>query len=594
MSTTPSEPQATLSNDPGHWLKEQKVWGAKPLRRLRWMAPAQGVLIVIQAWLVAGTINAVVFDSAALTVVWPALWAMLPVFFLRFILGWQVERQSFHAAVEVKREIRSRLFDKLRALGPVPLMNEETGALASSVVDGVENLDAYFARYLPAVTMMSMVPLVILVAVFPSDVLSGLVLLVTAPLVPLFMLLIGKGAESLNQKQWRQLARMGAYFLGVIQTFTTRKIFNASRREIDNIAQISEQFRRSTMSVLRVAFLTSAVLEFFAALSIALIAVFVGFRLLAGEMSFLHGFIVLLLAPEFYLPLRNFGAQNHARMEAVGAAENIIRILNMPSPRPINQAARESRAQNNLRFQGGIEFNGVHFAYEKGRPALSALSLRVEPGEHIAIVGPSGSGKSTLANVLLGFCYPDTGIIRVGDQELRADILGGWRESISWIPQKVRLFHGTVADNIRLGAPKISDAAVLAAADAADARDFIEALPQGFSTLIGDGGQELSGGQAQRIGIARALVRNTPYLLLDEPTAHLDRESEERVSNALQKLVVGRTVISIAHRLQTVRQADRIVVLNDGFVVQSGRYSALATRPGVFAELLRDGQELSA
>jgi len=576
----------TDSSNSKHWLSEQKQLAKSPLRRLKLLAPLTGLLIVAQAWLLAHVIDAVIFAKADLQQVMPQMLALLPLFAARFLVGWQAERQAFHAAALIKQTIRMRLFDKLRALGPVRLADHDSGSLATSLVDGVESLEPYFARYLPALTMMSMVPLIILLAVVPSDWLSGVVLLVTAPLVPLFMGLIGKGAERLNQQQWQKLTRMGAHFLNVIQTLPTLKMFNASRRELHNIARISDEFRRSTMSVLRVAFLTSAVLEFFAALSIALIAVFIGFRLLDGEMAFFYGFFVLLLAPEFYMPLRNYGVQNHARMEAAGAAEQIVSVLDSESA--------EARQQLDVSFSGALQLQHLHFAYEPGRPALAGFDLRIEPGQHIAIVGPSGSGKSTLANLLLGFEFADSGEIRIGDTPLAANNIDAWRRHISWIPQKPRLFHGSVADNIRLGAPQASLNAVLNAAEAAHALEFIDQLPAGLDTVIGEGGLGLSGGQAQRIALARALVRDTPYLLLDEPTAHLDAESEQAITDALQRHARGRTVISIAHRLHTVREADLVVVMRHGRIVQQGHYEQLAGMPGAFAELLRDGREVTA
>ena len=572
---------------PGNqWLKSQQASAAAPLRWLRLLAPITGLLIVAQAWLLAHVIDAVAFRDAGLRDV--SLWlALLPaVFGLRFIAGWLSARLGFRAAQAIKIDIRARLFDKLRRLGPIGLGHDNSGALATRIVDGVEALDGYFARYVPAMIMMSMLPLMILLVVFPCDWISGLVLLLTAPLVPLFMTLIGKSAERRNQAQWVQLTRMGSYFLNVIQTLPTLKSFNASRRELERIARVSDAFRQVTMSVLRLAFLTSAVLEFFASISIALIAVFIGFRLLDNEMPFLYGFFVLLLAPEFYLPLRNLGVQNHARMEAAAAAEQIADLLERPDqPLPLS-------APDNIQFQGTLRIQQVHYAYDGQRRALNGLDLEITPGEHIAIVGPSGSGKSTLVSLLLGFMWPDSGQILVGDLPLAQDNIQAWRRQLGWIPQRAHLFHGTLLDNIRLGMPDASMDAVMNACEAARALPFIQALPQGLETPVGEGGQGLSGGQVQRIAIARALVRNSPWLLLDEPSAHLDPESERLVTQALDDLGEGRTVISIAHRLQSVRKADRIVVMRDGRVIQSGGFEQLAKTPGAFRELLEAGGEL--
>lgn len=577
-----------MSSNGDHWLKEQRTTAAKPLRALRVLAPLTGILVVAQAWLLAYVIDAVTFQNAGLDDVLPVMLALVPVFLLRFGANWRSARLGFEAALRVKQDVRSRLFAKLRRIGPVALHNERSGDLATRLVDGVEALDGYFARYVPAMILMSAAPLVILLAVFPSDWLSGLVLILTAPLVPLFMTLIGKGAERRNQAQWKELTRMGSHFLNVLQTLATRRAFNASRRELHNIARISDAFRHSTMSVLRLAFLTSAVLEFFAAISIALIAVFIGFRLLDGEMAFFYGFFVLLLAPEFYLPLRNFGVQNHARMEAAAAAEQLATVLDLPEAPPADDA------QHLAVFEGDIVLRDVHFAYEIGREALSGLDMRIAPGEHVAIVGPSGSGKSTLANLLLGFVQPDRGEVLVGDTPLQSSNAVAWRRQIGWIPQRAHLFHASVIDNIRLGAPDASLNEVLEAAEAAHALEFIDALPQGLDTLVGDGGHGLSGGQSQRIAIARALVRATPWLLLDEPSAHLDSESERLITDSLQRLSGKRTIISIAHRLQTVRNADHVIVLKAGKVVQTGRFADLSEHAGPFRDLLQAGREIAS
>lgn len=571
-----TETTSTDTRPVRRWLDTRRTNANTALRRVTWLAPIIGTAVVAQAWIIAYAIDAVIFHEAGITELAPYLLALPPVFIVRFVAAWQAERQAFLGAQRVKQQLRTELFDRLRQLGPVNLSMERSGSLAGTLVEGVESIGPYFASYLPAMTMASVVPLVILLAVFPGDWLSGLVLLLTAPLIPVFMILIGKGAERINQRQWQHLARMGGHFLDVIQGLTTLKLFNASRRELDNIASISDEFRRSTMAVLRVAFLTSAVLEFFAAISIALIAVLIGFRLLDGEMDFIYGFFVLLLAPEFYMPLRNLGSQNHARLEAVGAAEDMVRLLGTEqqgSSRPDHEQApeRHSRAgPTSPTASGDIVLDDVWFSYPDGRTALHGTTIRIPAGQHTAIIGESGAGKSTLANLLLGFIRADRGTIRIGETALEDLSPEHWRKLISWIPQRPRLFHGSVADNIALGLPDADADAIRNAARHALALPFIERLPRRFETIIGEGGQGLSGGQAQRIAIARALLRDTPYLLLDEPTAHLDHDSERLVLQALGNLTRGRTVISIAHRPATLAQADQVIVLKAGRVAEYG------------------------
>lgn len=564
------------------WLATQQQRATGQFRGLRLLALFSGFAIVAQAWLLAGIIDQATFAEADLLMLWPWLALLLPVFIIRALLNWHTERLGFEAAQHIKRDVRERLIHHLQAVGPVRLGQIGSGQLATAAVDAVEQLEAYYARYLPARILMSSIPLVLLLAVFPSDWLSGLVLLLTAPLVPLFMTLIGRGAERLNQQQWRQLSRMGGHFLSVLQALPMLKAFNASAREGQRIAVMSRSFRRATMRVLRLAFLSSAVLEFFAAISIALIAVFIGFRLLDGEMAFFYGFFVLLLAPEFYLPLRNFGVQNHARMEAVGAAETLLELFDLPADKAPQQALSFTK-------DAEIQLDQVCVDYADTR-VLHDLKLRIRPGEQLAIVGPSGAGKSTLARLLLGFVTPSSGQWRVGDQTLGPEHMQAWREQLAWIPQQPRLFQGSLADNLRLGCPSASLNRLLLACQQAQCEDFIKALPHGIDSQIGERGYGLSGGQIQRVALARAFVRNAPYLLLDEPTAHLDAQTQSQVDRALKALRHGRTSITIAHRLETVREADRIIVLDQGRIVQQGSFTELANTEGLFATLIKAGQ----
>jgi ATP-binding cassette subfamily C protein CydD len=418
------------------------------------------------------------------------------------------------------------------------------------------------------------------------------------------MILIGSSARSKNQRQWKALARMSAHFLDVIQGLTTLKLFGASRREADEVARISNAYRSSTMQVLRVAFLSSAVLEFFAAIGIAIIAVFVGFRLYGlmmpmpdwlmtlPEITYLQGLFILMLAPEFYAPLRNMGIQYHARMSAVAAAEQMIRVLdaepearsapdaNAPdrfaSPRALLQAPRPF----------GLRFQDVHFSYEAGRDALRGMDFEVPAGAWVALVGTSGAGKTTVINLLLGFLSPTSGRILIGDQALADLDLEEWRTHLAWVPQQPRLFQGTIGDNIRLGRPDADLESVRAAARRARAADFIEALPAGYDNLVGERGAGLSGGQIQRIALARAFLRDAPLVILDEATANLDPESERLVQEGIEELAKGRTLLVVAHRLATVRRADRILVLESGRVAEAGMHDTLAASNGIYARMI--------
>ncbi|MFP4601772.1 MAG: thiol reductant ABC exporter subunit CydD [Halochromatium sp.] len=574
-------------------LDDQRPRAARWLRLSVGLGLGNGVLLILQAWWLAQIIDALVFGEAELAAVSHWLWLLLDLFVLRAVIAWASEQSAFRAAAQVKISLRDRLYRHIQTAGPAWMAGQRSGAIAEDITRGIEAVEAYYSRYLPAMSLTALIPLAILIVVLPLDWLSALIMLVTAPLIPLFMILIGSGVERLNQQLWKDLARMGAHFLDVIQGLTTLKLFNASRREAEVIARISEDYRASTMRVLRVAFLTSAVLELFSTLGIAIIAVFIGFRLYQlalpipeliapPEISFVTGFFILLLAPEFYAPLRNLGTHYHGRMEAIAAAERLVAVMDTELPAPPKQVASLS-ADSPLH----IRFEDVAFSYEPGRPALDGARFEIAPGERIALVGPSGAGKTTVASLLLGFIRPAAGRISVDGQDLNALALDDWRRRLAWLPQQPRLFQGTIADNIRLGLPAATLDEVRAAAERAQATEFIERLPRGYETPVGERGAGLSGGQIQRIALARAFLRDARLVILDEATASLDPASEALVQRAVDRLAEGRSLLVIAHRLSTVRNADRILVIDGGRIVESGPHAALIERDGPYRRMVR-------
>jgi ATP-binding cassette subfamily C protein CydD len=566
---------------PAKWLKAQKHLAGNRLKLAVFLGLLSGWLLILQAWYLAQVISGVILDGHALAKVMPWLWAILAIFTARSALAWASEQVAHEAALKVKQHLRKDLYNKLRRLGPGWLSEQRTGDLVNTLSDGIEALDAYYGRFIPAIALMALVPLSILVFVFPIDWISGLIMLATAPLIPFFMILIGKGAERRNQKQWRQLARMSAHFLDTLQGLTSLKLFNASRREAAMVATISDDYRRTTLSVLRIAFLSAFALEFFSTLSIAIVAVLIGFRLFWGELDLLYGFFVLLLAPEFYLPLRNLGTHYHARMDAIGAAEKMIEILQAPLAENSMEGKKQSCPTGNL----GITLQGIGFTYPDGRRALEGVDFSIQAGERIAIVGPSGAGKSTLLNILLGFIQPSEGCIRINGQPLSDLDLASWRKQLAWVAQNPHLFHGSLADNILLARPDAEMTKVKQAAQFAHAHDFILALPQGYQTRVGEGGQGLSGGQIQRIALARAFLKDAPIIILDEATAHLDLESERLIQQAIVKLAEGRTLIMVAHRLRTIERQPRILVLNQGQLIEEGDHPSLVQKQGIYARL---------
>lgn len=545
-----------------------------------------GGVIVAQAFFLSRIVNRVFLEDQTLGQVQNLLLLLFGLSLLRAVMTWLSQVTAQRVASVVKNELRQQLTAHLLALGPAYTQGQRSGELATTAVEGVETLDAYFSQYLPQLATAALVPLTILAFVFPLDALSGLVLLLTAPLIPIFMILIGSHTKTLTQRQWTTLSRMSAHFLDVLQGLTTLKLLGRSREQIEVIALISDRFRATTMEVLRFAFLSALTLELLATLSTAVVAVEIGLRLLYGYLVFEQAFFVLILAPEFYLPLRQLGSRFHAATSGVTAAKRIFEILD--SPVPLSRVQTEAvAAPITPAAPAPIRFHNVFYSYDDGqRPALRGVSFELAPGEKVALVGPSGAGKSTIAHLLLGFIHPTHGHLSLGQQPLNTFEPADWRAGLAWVPQQPYLFHASIADNIRLARPEATLAEVQAAAAQAHADAFIAAMPHGYDTLVGERGARLSGGQAQRIALARAFLKNAPLLILDEATAHLDPAHESQIQAAIERLVVGRTVLFIAHRLNTVVRADKILVLSNGQLVQSGPHQALLAQPGLYQRLL--------
>lgn len=541
-----------------------------------------GLLIIAQAAALAAVIDRVFLQSADLEEVTPILLALLAAMLIRAGLAWGSEVSAFRVAARVKTGLRQRLFDHLLQLGPAYMRGERTGELTNTVVEGVEALEAYFSQYLPQLALAALVPLSILVFVFPIDLLSALVLLITAPLIPFFMILIGKAAEALTRRQYTEMSRLSAHFLDVLQGLTTLKLLGRSRQQIEIIAQISNRFRDATLSVLRVAFLSAFALEMIATLSTAIVAVEIGLRLLYGQLQFQQAFFVLVLAPDFYLPLRLLGTRFHAGMSGVAAAARIFEVLEIED----QGSGFEDQGPRIGAQWSKVQFEEVSFAYEDDRSALHDVSFEIRRGERVALVGATGAGKSTIANLLLRFIEPQRGAIRVDDQLLHDRAADKWREHIAWVPQLPYLFHDTVAANLRLARPAAADAELVRAAQLAHADEFIRLLPAGYDTVIGERGARLSGGQAQRLALARAFLKDAPLLILDEATSNLDIETDELIQDSIDQLLSRRTALIITHRLSTAARADRIIVLDRGRVVEQGTHLELMERRGAYYRLV--------
>jgi thiol reductant ABC exporter CydD subunit len=520
---------------------------------------AVALLVLAQAVLLA-RVAARAFDGASLDdVAWP-LGLLVVVVFARSAGAWAFEVAGRRAAGDVISQLRLELVESRLRNRPAALDGAQSAEVATAAVSGVDALETTFARYLPQVVLAVVVPIAVLVLVASIDLVAAGVMLVTLPLVPVFMWLVGRYTERRARERWQALALLSNHFLDVVRGLPTLRAFNRGQAQVGRIAEVSEEYRRTTMGTLRIAFLSGAVLELAATLGIALVAVVVGVRLVDGRIEFEPALTVLVLAPELYLPLRNLAAHFHASADGAAVAERMLDLSETEVAAPGHGAAPNPAAEP-------IVFERVSFAYPlRNGDVLAGIDLELRPGETVALVGASGAGKSTLVSLLLGFAQPGEGRILVGDVDLAGVDPAEWRRRVAYVPQRPTLFHGTVADNIRLGNPAADAEDVRRAAELAGAHEFVSALPQRYETLVGEAERQLSTGERRRIALARAFLRDAPLVLLDEPTADLDPARVALVSAAIERLRPGRTVLLVAHRPEVASQADRIVRLADGRV----------------------------
>ena len=525
------------------------------------------LLVLAQAVLLA-RIASRSFDGASLAEVTVALVLLIAVVVARAGGAFGFEVVGRRAAIDVLSRLRcdvvhSRLGGHAAALDPA-----ESGAVATAAVGGIDALETTFARYLPQLVLAIVVPVAVLVLVAAIDPLSAAIMLLTLPLVPVFMWLVGRHTERRARERWRSLALLATHFLDVVRGLPTLRAFNRGEAQAERIAAVGEEYRVATMATLRVAFLSGAVLELAATLGIALVAVTVGVRLVDGEIAFAPALTVLLLAPELYLPLRNVAAQFHASADGQAVAERLLDL--------IDDSEHEARASATAAGAAGaitapdprtvpVRLEGVSFSYPaRDATVLDGVDLELAPGETVAIVGASGAGKSTVGALLLRLAEPTGGRLMSGSVNVGECDAAAWRAQIAWVPQHPTLFRGSVADNIRLGDESADDARVRAAAVLAGADTFIGELSDGYMTVVGDGGRPVSAGQRRRIALARAFLRDASLVILDEPTADLDPAGAELVGEAIERLCRGRTVLIIAHRPELAARADRIVALAAG------------------------------
>ena len=503
---------------------------------------------------------------------------------LRMAFNWLSHTEANRGTLIIRGKVFTRLTSTVGALGPIYAKSVQSGRLSTTLLKGIEALDAYYSQYIPQIFFALFTPLLIAGTILPGDPISGGILLITAPLIPLFMILIGKSASAMTEKQWKTMSRMSGFFLDVLQGLPTLKLFAQSKRQHDAIEESGESFRHATMRVLKVAFLSSLTLELVGTIGTAIIAVGIGLRLMAGHLTFQHALFVLILTPDFYLPLRQLGTKFHAGMEGVSASKEIFAILDQSTPSPVQHATFAVQESAGKR---PILFSDVSYTYPgASQPALEDINTTIPAGKTTAIIGPSGAGKSTLINLLLRFQEPGEGRITIDGNPIHAIPLEEWHNEISWVPQHPYLFNATLRENILLARPEASAEELKSALEKTGLTTFVGSLPQGLETMIGEQGARLSGGEAQRVALARAFLKNAPLLVLDEPTSHTDPELEATLRRSIQELMKGRTTIIIAHRLETIRSAEQIIVISGGKIAQCGTHEELVANGGFYQEAL--------
>ena len=567
------------------WLRAQQEPIKKLMRANIVLATLSALILVAQTYFLATLLDKLIMQKVPRDELIPYFLGLIIGFGMRAIILWAREKIGFQSGQLLRNHIRQKILDKIHLVGPATINQKPAGSWASIMLEQVENLHNFYARFLPQQSLSGIVPVVILIAVFPLNWAAGLILMITAPLVPVFMILVGIAAADSSQKNMETLARLSAQFLDRLRGLETLRLFNRTSEQTEHIENSTEDFRETTMDVLKLAFLSSAVLEFFTSISIALMAVYFGFSYL-GQIEFgsyntpltlFTGFFCLILAPEFYQPLRDLGAYYHDRAAGIGAADAIVDFLE-------SDYLTVHQNEKTISLESAVEISAENLVVlsTQGSALTKPLNFQIPANHNVALVGQSGAGKTSLMNVILGF-LPYEGSLKINGQELRESNLADWRKHIAWVGQNPLLLQGTIKENLLLGDIQTSDEKIHRALSHAQATEFIDKL--GLDYEIKDGGLGISVGQAQRLAIARALLRKDSLLLLDEPTASLDAQSENLVLQALNEMSCYQTTLMITHRIEDLKQCDQIFVMQQGEIVQQGIFAELQNE-GFFGELL--------
>ncbi len=576
------------------WLKQQSKQAKNWLILAITFGFVSSLLLLAQAALLASILHQLIIEHTDKYELIPSFLGLSGIIAIRALCSWGREIAGYRCGQQVRIHIRQTILEKLESLGPAYIKQKPAGSWATLLLEQVDDMQDFFARYLPQMSLSVFVPFVILVVVFPINWVAGFIFLLTAPLIPLFMALVGLKAADANRKNFKALQRLSGHFYDRLQAMTTIRLFDRTRAETEIMRGASEVFRTRTMDVLRIAFLSSAVLEFFTSISIAMTAVYFGFAFI-GELNFgdyglgvtlFSGLFILILAPEFYQPLRDLGTFYHAKQQAVGAAESIVEFLSTE----VDSVVSGSKA---ISDEGSITIRArdLEVFSPDGKQLIGPLSFTLVANQTTAIVGPSGAGKTTLINAILGF-LPYKGSLTINDIERKDLDLKHWRSQISWVGQNPLLLHGSIRDNITLGKPYVSNQQVSQVLDDSFSSEFVE--EHGLDYLISDRSSGLSVGQAQRLALARAMIQNGRFWLLDEPTASLDARSERLVVQGLENQINNRTALMVTHQLNPLRSVDKIIVMQNGIIVQSGDFDYLESKTGVFQDMLFANQTMQA
>lgn len=572
------------------WLRAQQEPIKKLMRANIVLATLSALILVAQTYFLATLLDKLIMQNVPRDELIPYFLGLIIGFGMRAIILWAREKIGFQSGQLLRNHIRQKILDKIHLVGPATINQKPAGSWASIMLEQVENLHNFYARFLPQQSLSAIVPVVILIAVFPLNWAAGLILIITAPLVPLFMIIVGIAAADNSQKNMDTLSRLSAQFLDRLRGLETLRLFNRTSEQTEHIENATEDFRETTMDVLKLAFLSSAVLEFFTSISIALMAVYFGFSYL-GQIEFgtynapltlFTGFFCLILAPEFYQPLRDLGAYYHDRAAGIGAADAIVDFLE-------SDYLTVHQNEKTISLESAVEISAENLVVlsTQGSALTKPLNFQIPVNHNVALVGQSGAGKTSLMNVILGF-LPYEGSLKINGQELRESNLADWRKHIAWVGQNPLLLQGTIKENLLLGDVQANDEEINQALMCSQAKEFTDKL--GLHHEIKDGGLGVSVGQAQRLAIARALLRKGDLLLLDEPTASLDAQSENLVLHALNEASQHQTTLMITHRIEDLKQCDQIFVMQRGAIVQQGKFAELQ-HEGFFAELLAQRQQ---